>query len=125
MEGYEMWLNPARARLALVRADLDDLGEVIEGSDKWLWIIWSHVNNAVTRLDALVALGRLEEAEEQAIPLLRPGTYLEPFALRTLGFVRRDADLIAQAAERFGALGLSWHAAQTRDQLRSARCDGR
>jgi hypothetical protein len=61
----------------------------------------------------LIALGRLEEAEEQATRLVQPGTYLEPFALRTLGVVRRNPDLIAQAAQRFEALGLNWHAAQT------------
>jgi tetratricopeptide (TPR) repeat protein len=124
MEGYEGWLDPARARLALVRGDRDSLAGVMEGSDKWLWVIWSHMNNAVTRLDALIALGRLEEAQEQATPLVQPETYLEPFALRTLGLVRRDADLIAQASERFEALGLNWHAAQTHDPLRSARFDG-
>ena len=118
MEGYGLWLDPERARLALVRGDRDALAEVIEGSDRWLWIIWPHMNSAVARLDALIALGHLEEAEEQATRLVQPDTYLEPFALRTLGVVRRNPDLIAQAAERFEALGLNWHAAQTHDQLR-------
>jgi hypothetical protein len=45
---------------------------------------------AASRLDALIALDRLEQAEEQATRFLQPGTYLEPFALRTLGFARRD-----------------------------------
>jgi class 3 adenylate cyclase/tetratricopeptide (TPR) repeat protein len=112
MEGYELWLDPERARLALIRSDLDTLGGTIEGSERWLWVTYAHVNNAVVRLDALIALGRLEEAEEQATQLLQPGTYLEPFALRTLGVVRRNPDLIAQAEERFEALGLNWHAAQ-------------
>jgi hypothetical protein len=124
MEGYELWLHPARARLALVRGDHDALARLIEGSDKWLWIIWLHMNSAVARLDALIALGQLEDAEEQATRFVQPGTYLEPFALRTLGVVRRNPDLIAHAAERFEALGLNWHATQTHDQLRYARCDG-
>ena len=119
MEGYEMWLDPLRARLALVRGDLDALGCLIEGSSNWTWITWRHVNHAAIRLDVLIALGRLQQAEEEAIPLVQPATYLEPFALRTLGFVRRDHDLIAQAAERFEALGLNWHAAQTRDRITS------
>ena len=113
MEGYGGWLDPPRARLAMVRGDLDALGPMIEGSDMWLWTIWRHLDGAATRLDALIALGRLEEAEARAIPLVQPGTYLEPFALRTLGVVRRDPNLIAQAVERFEALDLSWHAAQT------------
>jgi hypothetical protein len=125
MEGYGYWLDPLRTRLALVRGDLDALGGMIEGSDKWPWVTYNHMNGAATRLDALVALGRLEQAEEVATLFVQPGTYMEPFALRTLGFVRRDPDLIAQATERFEALGLTWHAAQTRDQLRSGRSDGR
>ena len=54
-----------------------------------------------------------EEAEEAAVPLLQPGTYLEPFALRTLGVVRSDRALTEQAVERFDAMGLRWHAAKT------------
>jgi hypothetical protein len=124
MEGYALWLDPLRARLALVRGDLDALGGLIEGSPNWAWTIWHHLDGATTRLDALIALGWLEEAQEAAAPFVQPGTYMEPFALRTLGLVRRDPDLIAQAVERFEALGLSWHAAQTRDQLPSERSEG-
>jgi hypothetical protein len=46
--------------------------------------------------------------------ILRPETYLEPFALRALGFARADHGLIEQAVERFEAMGLDWHAAETR-----------
>ncbi len=66
------------------------------------------------RLDALAALGRREVLEDEAPALLQPGTYLEPFALRALGVVRRDVVLARRAAERFTAMGLDWHAAQTR-----------
>ncbi len=92
---------------------------MIVGSDKWPWTTWRHLDGATTRLDALIALGRLDQAEEEATRFVQPGTYMEPFALRTLGFVRRDPDLIAQAVERFEALGLNWHAAQTRDRFPS------
>ena len=118
-EGYSLWLDPLRARLALTRGDLEALAALVEESEKWPWLTWNHVYGAAARLDALIALDRVEQAEEQATRLLQPGTYLEPFALRALGFVRRDPDLIAQATERFEALGLTWHAAQTRDQFRS------
>jgi len=50
---------------------------------------------------------------------LRPGTYLEPFALRALGAVREDDLLIEQAVDRFDAIGLNWHAEQSR-KLRAA-----
>ena len=64
------------------------------------------------RLDALAAL-RSRLVEEEAPPLVRPGTYLEPFALRALGLVRRDDALVELAQDRFHAFGLEWHAAQT------------
>jgi hypothetical protein len=48
---------------------------------------------------------------------LKPKTYLEPFALRALGFARKDDGLIAQAIQRFEAMGLDWHAAETRKLL--------
>ena len=47
----------------------------------------------------------------------RGNTYLEPFALRALGIVCEDERLIAQALERFEAMQLEWHAAQTRAAL--------
>jgi hypothetical protein len=72
---------------------------------------------AAARLDALAALGRRERVEQEAEPLLRPNSYLEPFALRALGLVREDRDLIAQAIERFESMGLDWHAAETRALL--------
>jgi hypothetical protein len=67
-------------------------------------------------LDALVALGDYERIESDAPPRAKPGTYLEPFALRALGRARDDAELIDRAVARFEALGLDWHAAQTRKE---------
>jgi hypothetical protein len=46
--------------------------------------------------------------------MLKPKTYLEPFALRALGYARGDEDLIQQAVERFEAMGLDWYATETR-----------
>jgi hypothetical protein len=57
------------------------------------------------------ATGRL--VEECAPPLLVPGSYIEPFALRALGRVRNDADLVERAAARFADVGLEWHARAT------------
>jgi hypothetical protein len=64
--------------------------------------------DAVARLDALAALHRRDELEEEAAPFLQP---VEPFAL---GIVRVDGALIEQATARFEAMGLDWHAAETR-----------
>jgi hypothetical protein len=118
MEGYGLWLDPLRARLALIRGDLDALGTTVDSLDDWHWLTWRHLYGAVTRLDVLIAVGRLEQAEQDAERFVQPGTYMEPFALRTLGIVRRDPELVTQAVERFEALGLSWHAAETRERNR-------
>ena len=71
------------------------------------------MNAVAIRLDALVAVGRADEAAEDAERYALPGTYLEPFALRTLGIARGDSALVAQAQKRFEAMGLEWYAAQT------------
>ena len=69
------------------------------------------------RLDALAALGRRHTLERDAPPLMKRGTYLEPYALRALGLVREDSTLLEQAAKRFDAMSLAWHAAHTRGVL--------
>ena len=117
-EGYALWLDALRARLALIRGDLDQVEVLLEGSETWRWPIWNYVNGVEARLDALVAVGRADEAEEDAARHAQPGTYLEPFALRTLGIVRREPTLVAQALQRFEAMGLDWHAAKTRELAR-------
>ena len=66
------------------------------------------------RLDALTALRDRDRVEAETPPLLRPGTYLEPFILRARGVVREERMLLEQAAARFDAMGLDWHAERTR-----------
>ena len=61
--------------------------------------------------------GTASASRLEANSVLRPNTYLEPFALRALGIVREDQALIERAAATFGALGLAWHAATTRALL--------
>jgi class 3 adenylate cyclase len=115
-EGYDALLDVPRARLAMIRGDLDRVEALLERSEKWHWFVFSYVNGVAARLDAFVVLGRAAEALEDAERHAIPGTYLEPFALRTLGIARRDPALVAQAQERFHALGLDWHAAQTQER---------
>jgi hypothetical protein len=114
MEGHGLVLEGPRVRLALVRGDLDAVERLLGQDD----VVAKqrtgyHLGRISIRLDALVALGDRARVEENASPFLLPGTYLEPFALRALGIVRQDPALIDQALERFAALGLAWHAAQT------------
>ncbi|MBD0329909.1 MAG: AAA family ATPase [Thermoleophilia bacterium] len=115
MEGYVMLLEPARIALALTRGALDEVARRLDG---WRPGGLGDVLGLVARLDALVALGRRKEVEEEAPSLLRPGTYLEPFVLRALGSVRGDERLLSEAADRFRTMGLEWHAAETRKLLR-------
>jgi hypothetical protein len=68
-------------------------------------------------LDGLAVLSEHERVEEEATAALKPGTYLQPFALRALGVVRKDERLIEQAMNQFESFGLTWHAAQTRRLL--------
>jgi tetratricopeptide (TPR) repeat protein len=113
--GMGFWLDPPPAHLALLRGDLERLDALLESSGAtWHWSLDGSLYALATKLEALIALGRTSEAEEAATPLLQPGTYLEPFALRTLGLARGDRALTEQAVERFEAMGLGWHAAKTR-----------
>jgi hypothetical protein len=78
-------------------------------------LYWWSIAASAARLDALVRLGADERVEEEAEPLVvHTGTYIEPFALRALGYVRNDRALISRALEAFAALGVRWHAEQPR-----------
>ncbi len=115
-EGYEQFLHPPIVRDALRRGDLDTVRALIDPSaDTWHQTFDSTLNGTVTRLDALVAVGRWDEAVVEATSVLQPGTYLEPFALRTLGLIQRDPALVALAIGRFEEMGLDWHATRTRE----------
>jgi hypothetical protein len=65
------------------------------------------------RLDALAALRETAEVEAVAPGYAQHGLVLEPFALRALGVIRDDDDLLAKADDRFAAFGLDWHRSQT------------
>ncbi len=114
MEGYAMWFEPARLRLALARGDLGTLKRLIasrlqrRGLQSPIVPVW-----AAALLDACVALDDRERIEAEAPKWTPPGTYAEPFALRALGVARQDAGLLERAVQRFRALELEWHAEQT------------
>jgi class 3 adenylate cyclase len=116
MEGYGMTLDTPRVRLALARNDLDEVERLISLKDTthgWHrgWFIFM---NVAARLDALAALGRRDEVEDEAPGHTRRPNYLRPFALRALGRVRGDSDLLRDALADFESLGLDWHAAETK-----------
>jgi class 3 adenylate cyclase len=112
MEGHDYALEAVRIRLALARGDLDELGQLMKTRARERFVFGPQEHAA--RLDALAALRDREHVEELAPRFLQRRTYLEPFALRSLGIVREDENLIRQSLERFEALKLDWHAEQTR-----------
>ncbi|NUT54838.1 MAG: hypothetical protein HOQ03_02490, partial [Thermoleophilia bacterium] len=117
MEGYGHVLETPRLRLALLRDDLETVERLAFEPlpDRGWHRGWMLLSTESVRLDALAKLGRREELE--AWPAEKPHTYLEPFRLRALGLVREDEALLAEALREFEALGLAWHAEQTRVAL--------
>jgi len=105
-----------RIRLALARGDLARVERLLDESEapQKSLIRSAKLAPVAARLDALAALGKQGRVEAEAPGLLRPQTYLEPFALRALGIVREDERLLDDAAARFDAWGLGWHAESTR-----------
>jgi hypothetical protein len=109
MEGYSF--DALYIEMAIARRDL---AEVERRLSEWSPEgFWDDVG-LIARLNALVALDRRAEIEAEAPAMLKPKTYLEPFALRALGYARGDEELNQQAVERFEAMGLDWYATETR-----------
>jgi class 3 adenylate cyclase len=115
-EGYDLALAGPRTRLALMRGQIDEI-DAFEAVDLARGQTWYALPAAAARLDTLAALKERSLVERDAPRLLQPGMYLEPFALRALGSVREDESLIDEAAGRFDAMGLEWHAEQSRKLL--------
>jgi hypothetical protein len=111
MEGYSF--DYLYVAMAIARGDR---GEVERRFSEWKLEIGNDVEDLVARLDALVALDRRPEIEAEAPALVRPNTYLEPFALRALGYARDDDRLVERAIDRFEAMHMDWHAAETRSR---------
>jgi class 3 adenylate cyclase len=101
--GIDLAIATARGDLARVDHIIGELGSpsLMDPED------------LASRLDALVALGRRSDIEAEAPALTIPGSYIEPFALRALGWARDDAELVAAAVERFETMGMAWHAVET------------
>jgi hypothetical protein len=116
MEDSGSGLAGPRLRLALLRGDLDTVERLLTASPRFGFFFGPA--SIAARLDALVALHDRERIEQEAPPLLRRGTYTEPFARRALGIARDDEGLIDEALSRFAALGLDWYAAQTSSLFR-------
>src|SRR5205085_6191604 len=84
--GFEthLWAFVApRIRLAIARADFGELAGLVEVPHTILGVFGPAPLGA--RLDALAVLRDVRRIEEEAPALLKPHTYVEPFALRALG----------------------------------------
>ncbi len=112
MAGFGWYYEPPRLRLALARDDVEQLRQLVASFVPRTGQIVFH--GAAALLDALVALNERERIEAEAPQWARPGTYVEPFALRALAFAREDEALLAAAAARYEAMGLEWDAEKTR-----------
>lgn len=119
IEGYGQIIVEPRLRLALLRGDRDSVRRLLAEPVGTEGHSWHFLGAMATRLDVLTGLRERERVEDEAPPLVRPNTYLEPFALRALGCVRGDRELLEQAVARFEEFGSRWHAARTRDLLQA------
>jgi class 3 adenylate cyclase len=118
-EGYDIVLAAPRARLALLRGELDDVAALVEPlGQARVFTAWYGLSAAAAWLESLAALNERALVEREAAALLHHNTYLEPFALRALGIVHEDDTLIQRAVERFQEIGLAWHAQQARATAR-------
>jgi class 3 adenylate cyclase len=114
MEGYDAVLAPLYVEIAIARGDTAEVERMLS---EWQPEGLHDVDGLIARLNALVALDRRPEIEAEAPALVKTDTYLEPFALRALGFARDDDSLITQAIERFTAMGMDWYATETGNLL--------
>ena len=113
MTGYSL-IDSVHLELAIARDDLPDVARRLDDLHPGgLMDAWS----LIAQQNALVALERRADIEQTAPRLLIAGSYLEPFALRALGYARHDGGLIDQAAEKLALMGATWHADQTRQLL--------
>jgi len=114
-EGYERITLGPELRIALLRGDAKAVARLLEHRPGAASVFGP--SQFAAWLDGLVATAKREEIEREAPQLVVPGSTIEPFALRALGFARGDDELLDQAQQQFRARGLSWFADQTEGLL--------
>jgi class 3 adenylate cyclase len=118
---FEVVLGAPKIRLALLRGELEEIENLAPPFDEYRSATWYALQTVTARLDALAEMGDRSRVEDEASKLAIPKTYFEPFALRALGRVREDAQPIERAVALFDAMGLAWHAGETRALLSRTR----
>jgi len=116
MVGYGMMHSSKRLRVAIARHDLAEVRQVVDSiRPEWLHPAAWELRAAL--FDGLMLLDDRDRLETETAAWLDGPTYEVPFAVRALGVVRDDHALLADAVDRFEAMGLSWHAQETRELL--------
>ena len=113
MVGYGRAHAAKWLRLALARHDQEEIRRMVDAVDpRWLtpdaWELWAAL------LDALAVLGDRDRIEADAPAWVHADAYVAPFAVRALAVARNDSSLLTDAVGRFEAMGLEWHARETR-----------
>ena len=113
MEGFGAILDAPRIRLALNRGDLAAVSRMVAVSTRFIprRAIWYFPAAISTRLDALAALGKAAQLEEEASEFLDQDSLMGAFAIRAVGRLRGDHAMLEAAAERFRRLGFERQAA--------------
>jgi hypothetical protein len=111
MEDFGVRLGPVQVALATARGDRLALDRLLAD---WRPAGFIDPDGMIAWLNALIVLGRVTEIAAEAPAMALPGTYLEPFAVRALGYAQGDEQLMQQAARQFDAMGLGWFADETR-----------
>jgi hypothetical protein len=116
MVGYGITHSPRWLRLAIARHDLQEVRRVVDSiRPEWLHPAAWELRSAL--FDGLLLLDDRDRLETETGAWLEGPTYEVPFAIRALGVVRNDRALLADAVDRFEAMGLAWHAQETRRLL--------
>jgi hypothetical protein len=116
-EGYDAILAAPRIRLALARGDLETARPLLVEPRVTRGSMWFHPAAVTTYLDALASLGDRDRLERYAPQFLESRSVLEPFALRALGVVRADPELLTEAATSFARMGFERQAEVTRARI--------
>ena len=113
MEGYWWATTWPQLDLARARGDRAAARRMLDTMDR-AWLEGGAYMRLPSYFDALVFVRDGEHIESDAPRWIRPDTYVAPFAARALGVARNDRALLGDAIARFEAMGLAWHADETR-----------
>ena len=113
MAGFGTVVDTPRLQLALQRDDLAAV-ESLLGEPAVRRSNWFYLSSMAAHLDGLAALGDRARVEDEARRLVLPGAHTSSRSCSAPSASCGRTDLVERAADEFDAVGLAWHAAQTR-----------